>query len=377
LFRVLKRRGLRVRGFTYFDAACTHANEPDEVRVTMPHAVVRAIRHLNGAFFRLISPGKAAYQTADVAIRALGARRLNRALAAFAPDVMIFPDHGSPGMTLKARANCRRIMIAHHNPGRFVGLPHVPPHSRFDARMALAFEARVLNRVDKVICPSRYMEGVFREGHHFDGLVETIPNILDTEYLDAIRPEDPRPAMGLGPRAPLVYIPSGGNAYKGAGFVPEIVQGLAARADGPVGVFVSGGMAKAQRDRFSFLENEQIRLFMPGAASDTEILARVKACNVCVYPTLVENYSMAILEAVNCAVPVVSFDVGGNAEIIAAGETGFLAPAYDVGGLVDAAAPLLAPETAQAFSARAQADARARLCPPSLAERWVEALTAH
>ena len=59
-------------------------------------------------------------------------------------------------------------------------------------------------------------------------------------------------------------------------------------------------------------------------------------------PSLAEGISNTILEAMACSLPVLATDVGGNAELVAAGSTGRLVPAGDVqalaGGLVDMAA---------------------------------------
>ena len=115
-----------------------------------------------------------------------------------------------------------------------------------------------------------------------------------------------------------------------------------------------------------------LRIHAPGPLDGPANLGRVKACSFCVYPTLAENYSMALLEAALCGVPMVTFDVGGNGEIIRDGTNGFLAPAHDVDALATAAARLLDPTTVRQMAETTHGDAKARL---DTSDAWVAGLT--
>ncbi len=52
-----------------------------------------------------------------------------------------------------------------------------------------------------------------------------------------------------------------------------------------------------------------------------------------VFPTRADNSPLVVLESLACATPVVSFDVGGVAELVRHERTGLLAPAGSVAGL--------------------------------------------
>jgi glycosyltransferase involved in cell wall biosynthesis len=54
-----------------------------------------------------------------------------------------------------------------------------------------------------------------------------------------------------------------------------------------------------------------------------------------------ENYSMALLEAAHCGVPIVAFDTGGNSDIVRNGENGYLVPKGNIEALVEQAGSLL------------------------------------
>ena len=373
LTRILAKRGFRVGVFTVFDES-NGDGDAEIVRRSTPHPVVRFLRRANNFCFRFIDPGKAAYQVSDILIRAWGAFRLNQALARFDPEVVVFPDHGSPAFFVRTGGGCRRILVAHHNPARFLDLPTVKALSARDIRFALSLENRTLRTIDKVICPSAHMKSVFTGTHPFKGPIDVVPNVIDDDYLRGVEAHDPRPGMGLPPDAPLVCFPGGGNKFKGAAFVPEIVPGLADGVDGRLGVFISGAVAQDTVARLSRL-SPNTAVHCPGPLPGPENLAIVKACSFVVYPTLVENYSMALLEAAMCGLPMVTFDVGGNAEIVTDGINGFLIDAYEVEGLIAAARRLIDRQTLARMREATLADAERRLGSAVLADRIVDSLT--
>ncbi len=69
------------------------------------------------------------------------------------------------------------------------------------------------------------------------------------------------------------------------------------------------------------------RVWLTGARDDVPVL--LAAMDLFVLPSLAEGISNTILEAMACEVPVVATQVGGNAELVAEGETGQLVPRDD------------------------------------------------
>jgi sugar transferase (PEP-CTERM/EpsH1 system associated) len=65
----------------------------------------------------------------------------------------------------------------------------------------------------------------------------------------------------------------------------------------------------------------------PGARDD--VAAQLRGFSVFVLPSRAEGISNTILEAMACGLPVIATAVGGNAELVVDGETGFLVPAGD------------------------------------------------
>ena len=370
LSRVLKKNGYEVKAFACFDQG---GDAKDVVRRRSPQWMVRLIRRANSLLFRFLDREKAAYQFADILLRAWGAFRLNGDLSQFRPDVIILPDHGAPGLFIRPIKGCRWVLIAHHNPMRFLDLPLIGPHSERDARIAMRLEDRVLKTIDKVICPSAYMKEVFSASHRFNGPVEVAPNLVEDDFLDGVEMADPRRDMGLEADAPLIYIPAGGNKFKGALMLCDVVKGLCGAAGGPVGFYISGAVPPELGERLHAV-SPKARLFMPGNVSGEENLSWIKACSFGICLSLVENYSMALLEAALCGLPMVAFDVGGNREIIVSGETGFLAAELDTVALIGSASRLLDPSELDDMRRRTFADARARLSEAAVAPRCIKSI---
>jgi glycosyltransferase involved in cell wall biosynthesis len=82
------------------------------------------------------------------------------------------------------------------------------------------------------------------------------------------------------------------------------------------------------------------RVHLLGDRSDVADLLR--AFDLFVMSSRSEGYSIALLEACASALPIVATDVGGNAEIVHAGENGLLLPPGDPVALADALRMLLA-----------------------------------
>ena len=74
-------------------------------------------------------------------------------------------------------------------------------------------------------------------------------------------------------------------------------------------------------------------VWLPGSRDDIPALMRVM--DVFVLPSLSEGISNTILEAMACSLPVIASRVGGNPELIDAGQTGALVPVANVTQLAD------------------------------------------
>jgi glycosyltransferase involved in cell wall biosynthesis len=99
-----------------------------------------------------------------------------------------------------------------------------------------------------------------------------------------------------------------------------------------------------------------------------DVPALLDAMDVFVLPSLSEGLSLALLEAMAAAKPVVATRVGGNPELVVDGETGHLVPPRDPDALATAIARVLADRAA---AARLGRQARQRVLDEFSVERMV------
>lgn len=338
LYRVLKGRGVCVKLFTFQDNCQFDSDCDDIIRCGTPKLLLRLVSLASTVFFKFLSGNRLACEMKDIAESALGTLKTNIFLWKFNPDVIVLPDHGAPGLFIFKLKTCKTILISHHNPARF--LHDLFYRSQPDIKMALRIENRVLKKVHSVICPSEYMKSIFEKTYRFDGPVLVIPNLIDSRLIESITAFDIHKKLDLPYSAPIIYIPSAGSQLKGSQFVYEIVRRLSKSYGDWIGFYLSGDIGIPLRSELQYLP-DNARIFMPGNVTYQENIALVKSCSFGVSPTLIENFGMAILEAMFCGIPMVSFDVGGNREIIIDGENGFIVPYIDLEELIIRAQTLL------------------------------------
>ncbi len=338
LFRALERAGIDARLFTFGDY-----QKPDEkniVRRGTTQWVALLLRRLNGVIFSLIDQGKKAYQIADILSSLLGSWRMGREISRFAPEVVILSDHGAPGLMISKDPAAKWILVSHHNPGRFIGGPYFSDFSEKDARWAIDLENRVLKKVNAVICPSNYMQEWFLKSYIFEGKINVIPNLLDITVLRISANAKLSSSLNLEPDDPIVYLPSVGSRLKGADYAVEIIRHISAGYSGRVGFYISGLIEFEFENKVKNIP-ANAHIFLAGQQPYAQHIANVKACSFGISPSLMENYSMALLEAVCCGVPMLAFKTGGNAEIINDEYNGFLVSEGDVQSLCKRALWLL------------------------------------
>ncbi|MBF0355130.1 MAG: glycosyltransferase family 4 protein [Alphaproteobacteria bacterium] len=339
LASLLEKSGCQVRRFAFLDG---HLSSDAVFRACASDRWKRTIDTLSTLFFRLADPSGRAYQTSDILKSLPGARRLKRGILDFAPHEIILPDHGCPGLGLGAFPSSSRVtLVAHHNPMRFVNCPGLNSHSPLDAKIAVALENFSLSNIHRVIAPCHYMAAEFRQTYRFSGDLAIIPNLIDIAELDAISPLDPRREMGLAPQAPLIYIPSAGSRIKGSAMLPELIRRIADLYQDPFGLYLSGSVSEQLVHQLP----NHIPVFTPGHLPVDTNLAYVKSCSFALSPTLVENFSMALLEVQMMGLAVVTFDIGGNRELVSVGQTGFIVAPFDVVSMAGKASELLLNQT--------------------------------
>jgi glycosyltransferase involved in cell wall biosynthesis len=98
------------------------------------------------------------------------------------------------------------------------------------------------------------------------------------------------------------------------------------------------------------------------------------ACNALALTSHTEAFSLAAIEAMALALPVVHADVGGAAEMIRPGHDGYLFPPGDTGTLVDCLAALADTEKRSALGRNARQTVESRFSERAMVERYEASL---
>lgn len=286
-----------------------------------------------------------------------GVYKLNAHIKKFNPDFLIVPDNYIPLYWLRKRNASKIIWFSHNNYRRFRDNPLIKPSSWIDNDVACSMERRAIRKADIVISPSKYMLDIFYDSYKINIPQFVIPNFIKID-LDSIQSIDIRDIIKIESRLPVVYIPSVNEENKGNRYVIEIMRRMYHELNGEVGFYLSGGLTSEMKFE---LDNLKIIIpyYSPGVTSWIQNLAFIKSCNLCLSPTLIENFSNAFVEAFSLSKPIVTFDVGGNKEIVDDGLNGYIVPYLDVDQLVNKACSLLRDvERLKSFSQEAKRKAQ-------------------
>lgn len=338
LFHLLKRR-FHVHAFAYNDADSTPLT--DVTRRKTPAWMAVAAPWLLRQYLRRYDSGSSFPNCSRIAAFAWGARRLRGPLKQFQPDLILMPDNNVPAYFMKKPPHAKLIWYCHNNYRRFRGNPLLPDHPPIDLDVASSMERKALRKADMVVSPSHYMIDEFRKCFgNPDIPTQVIPNFMTEDAFTGIEPFPLRPSMALRESCPIVCIPSAGTHPKGKRYVFEIVRRLHDTMDGQIGFFLSGLIPGDLQFELDSLGSD-LKLHAPGHLAWRENVSRLQTCNLMVSPTLVENFSNALLEAQWLGIPVVTFDTGGNRELVCDGRTGTIVDYIDIEALVRRATELL------------------------------------
>ncbi len=287
-------------------------------------------------------------------------RSMNSALARFRPDVVVVSDYLLPALGLKRPTGARMVWMAHHNYTRFMNQPLLPVSCQYDHFLAHRLERRAVRKCDFAVFPSRYMERVFRATLHDTMPGAVIPNYFDLTQIKRLNRVEIRRKLVIEDQEILVFIPSGGTDVKGARFVPEIIRRIA-RISEHIGFVITGPINSQLQPELELLKTSH-RILTPGPVTLEVNLDYAAACDLAVSPALLENYSCALLECSVIGLPVVTFNVGGNSEIVEDGVTGYVVTKVDIDSLCDRSADLITNATKRMCFSEAAKKRASQLC---------------
>jgi len=263
--------------------------------------------------------------------------RLAKIMKEFRADIVHSRNWGGIEAILAARI-ARVPVVIHSEHGYEVdNLAGLPLHRRILRRGFYAFADAVFSVTDEL---RQYHA---QQAWWSPEKMQVIRNGVDTHRF-APRPENRsslRAKLGL-PQQSIVIGTSGRLApIKDFPTLLRSVETLV-RAGGDLHVVLVGSGPERERLRAYVQNSSELRgrvLFLDTTDRIAEIL---NAFDVFVLPSLCEGMSNALLEAMACALPVIATRAGGNPEVIAEGECGWLFPPGDVSQLAERLHSLMA-----------------------------------
>ncbi len=189
---------------------------------------------------------------------------------------------------------------------------------------------------DAVTAPSRWLADTARAnlGLPADVRIDVIPNFVDTRQfcLPTGRQRSQPPVLiHVSNFRPIKRV------HDAVGIFAAVHRSLPCRLE-----LVGDGPERPRVERLVRELGLQDHVTFRGEMDD--LAGLYASSDVFLLPSESESFGLAALEAMACGVPVVASDVGGLPDVVADGETGFLAPVGDVEAMAEAAGRLLTNE---------------------------------
>jgi len=234
-------------------------------------------------------------------------------------------------------------------------------------RYSLNEERLGASSADITILPSEWLrrEYMNRIGAPGERLT-VIPYGLDTQAIIAELERIPREPRQSGKT--LMICPARLVAYKGQRYLIEALGKLKRERDDFVCQFAGDGPAREELARLA--EELGLKRHVQFLGNRSDIMRLYKQADLFVLPTLVENHSLAIMEAQFAGLPVIATRAGGNSELIVPDHTGVLVDPADADQLFEALRSLMNDgERRRRLAATGQAWARKYWHPRNMLER--------
>ncbi len=210
------------------------------------------------------------------------------------------------------------------------------PRQRLTAKVRASSAAGL-----RFICPSRWMARVAQRSPVARGrAVQVIPNAIDTTRFKPIHRAAARQLFDLPPeRSVLLFgaVNAEADARKGYAQLDAALRLLQQRGlQERLLLCVFGSATRGD----GMLHGIPVR-HVGHLHDDESLVALYSAADLFVAPSLQDNLPNTVLEANACGLPSMAFDIGGMADLIEHGVSGWLAAAGDAAALADGIAHAL------------------------------------
>jgi glycosyltransferase involved in cell wall biosynthesis len=243
-----------------------------------------------------------------------------------------------------------------------------------------AFQRRAITRAHCVVAISDDIANLLKRIEPPLLRILSIPNAADLELYEPIpgdEREQLRKRLGFPVGSTIVlYV---GRLSRAKGLMMMLEAWLTVSAAHPSTLLVMVGSGKGSWDDCEGEIVEYIRRHDLGArvtltGQSDRVHEYLQAADVFVSPSDYEGFSLTLVEALGCAIPVVTTAVGAAPQIIREGMSGFLCPPKDVEALRAAIELALQRRTSWSSIGRLGREAVAAFDIPNVVERYMELL---
>ena len=178
-----------------------------------------------------------------------------------------------------------------------------------------------------VAAPSRWLLDRAARSVLKEATIETriIPNGIDLSIFNPGNKSSARKQLNLPLNANIALFVANKittNPFKDFSTIESAIKKIAAAYKGKKLIFICLGEDLPERQ----ISNAIIR-FIPYKANPPDIALIYQSSDVYLHAARIDNYPLAIIEALSCGVPVIATAVGGIPEMLQEGQDGFLVPA--------------------------------------------------
>ena len=222
-----------------------------------------------------------------------------------------------------------------------------------------------------IVCPSQWLRSHVERSFLKDIPTVVIPSPVDTRTFFPVNKSAARKKLGIPEKKKvLLFVASWVNSIqsKGVHIFKEMLTELSRKRSDIFTVIVG------HLEGTSVLRDEH-QGREPGWVSDPDAMRLwYSSADLFISPTLAENSSCTIVEAMGCGTVPVAFAVGGVPEQVLDGQTGALVPRGDTRGLLNAILALLGDDQTRTSYAEAAASRASSLYPmESFVRKYLQA----
>jgi len=193
-----------------------------------------------------------------------------------------------------------------------------------------------------IVTPSRWLYDLAVQSPVFAGkAIHHIYNGVETSIYNPEGKEAARRRLNLPAGEPVIIFMSHflhkNNPWKGGADLLEILRAMNRLATKKITLLMLGEGKLEELNELSNL-NILYRGYVHGDAAVSECL---RAADLFIYPTRADNLPNVLVEAIACGTPCITFDIGGNKEIVQHEVNGIVVKPFDIAGFAEAATALL------------------------------------